>query len=444
MPNIVKKTTPEQMAFDIFEKVRLEKAPGTSITQASSEIGYRKTNILLDVTSLGLVPRRAINAIWFLAAQSPHQEAFDADLQYFKWLAKYETSNNHQHLRKVLRECQKAAVQVLVEMPGAEPQWAAVPLVGTVAIAGGRVAFKVDELIRRQLDDPKSYTFLSIRIAAALSQYAYVLYERLGALAFKGTTDWIPLAEVRRWVNADAVASLTEYKNFKRLVLDKSIAQINEITDLRVDYETRTIPGTRRIDALRFRLSDNPNGKLVLDMSRAHELKDLYETLVNGFGLGPQHIQEILDGRSEFTDERIRAAIELTRYRTKQGKVKNPGLYLMKAIRDGLRLGDEERTVAEQAQSAPALVAPAVLTAKLVQMNGAVKSESEKGVAAYLALGDAQRAQALATLRKEATFKAALRRVKLKEPSEDELLANAVLRSELGIFAARRLKAVLA
>jgi len=426
----------EQLGFDIFNAVRGEMGAATPITESSREIGYRKTNVLIDVSPLTLLARRAINALWLTVSENPDLSHYDIELGYFKWLAKFETSNNLAHLKKALRECQSASVQVSVDDTDGDPQWASVPLLGSVGISGGRVVFKVDEMIRRQLKDPQRYTYLSLRMSAALSNYAYILYERLSSLRFMGTTEWIPLDVVRKWVNADSVKSLTEYKQFKRLVLDKSTEQINELTDLYVEFETKTTPGSRRVAALRFKLRDNAKGKLVLDFAHPHELKDLYETLVKGFGLSKRQLNEIIGNREVNTDERIRKAIELVKHRVRVGGVKSPGAYLMRAIKEGWELSEIEREIAAGKKvepGQPIQIAPAEL-----EFASSLERDVDAGLAAFQALDKAARDEVLASLYRETTFKMATRRAKIKsEPDEAAILGRKALKTELGLFMSR-------
>lgn len=441
MSNIVKRTktnTPEQLAFEIFDSL---KGPGLDITKSPREIGYRKGKVLRTVTALSLLQRRVVNACWFLAAQNPKQESFDVDLSYFKWLARYDKSENHAHLRKVLNECQKATVQVTIEdedeAPG-EVKWVSVQLLGRVATAGGRVSFKVDELIRRELANPKGFSFLSLRIGAALSQYGYALYEYMDVLRYQGTTDWYTVDEVRAWVNADAYPSLAEFKQFKRYVLEKSRLQINELTDIKVEFEVRTAPGSRKVSHIRFIIRDNPDGALVLDATKPHELKDLYDTLVKDFGLSQDEIQELVDNRGQYTDDRIHAAIEFTRFRAASGKVKQPARYLMKAIREQLRIGTIEKESA-QMKALPTLDATPSPKAKADQaaLNEVASAQSEAGIEAYLDLDGDSQAKLLSDLAREITFKSAMKRAKMTSVEEETLLAVPALRFELGTFAYR-------
>lgn len=436
----VPKNFQEQLGFDIFNAVREELGPSTAITESTREIGYRKTNVLIDVSPMSLLARRAINALWLTVSENPDLPHYDIEFGYFKWLAKFENSNNVAHLKKALRECQSSSVQVSVEDEGdgdGDPQWVSVPLLGSVAIAGGRVVFKVDEMIRKQLKDPRRYTYLSLRMSAALSQYAYILYERLGSLRFMGTTEWIPVEVVRKWVNADTVKSLTEYKQFKRHVLDKSIAQINELTDLYIEYETKTAQGSRRVAALRFKLRDNAEGKLVLDFSQPHELKDLYETLVKSFGLSKKQINEIISNRDVNTDERIRAAIELVKYRIKVGQVKSPGAYLMRAVKEGWSLSDMEREAAFGGGTEKPSNERTVPVAE-IEFSRNLERDIEEGLALFNSLDADRRLTLLEGLYKETTFKMAAKRQKVKaKPEEAIIMARKALKTELAQYVKR-------
>lgn len=441
MTKVIKNTTSEQLAFEIFDSVRREDddGAGTDITKSNREIGYRKGTILLQVTALSVLQRRVVNAAWFLAAQNPKQDSFDVDLSYFRWLSRYDTSHNYGHLRKVLNDCQQATVQVTVENATGDASWVSVQLLGRVAIAGGRISFKVDELIRRELENPKSSTFLSIRIGAALSQHGYTLYERLSAIAYQGTTNWISIDTLRSWTNTENSSSMAEYKQFKRCVIDKGINQINELTDLFITYEVQTGQGTRKVTHLRFKIRNNPKGKLVLDVTRPPELLGLYDTLHNEFALSPDEIQELVDNRDTYTDERINAAIEFTKARAATGQVKHPGRYLMTAIRKNYFMGTVEKsskksrdlTVTNQEVSPDVEAQNKLLTEQ-------AHAQAEEGINSYFKLNEPSRARILAALARQTTYKSALKRLKMKVSditSDTVLLDNKVLRHELGLYA---------
>lgn len=71
-------------------------------------------------------------------------------------------------------------------------------------------------------------------------------------------------------------------------------------------------------------------------------------SLRDEFGLSQEQFEEISSNREKWSDVWIQQAIEFTRDRIDKGKVKSPSLFLMKAIRDGLRISESERKIAAQ------------------------------------------------------------------------------------------------
>ena len=438
--SLAKQSTDRQLALSIFEDaVREAGSAAVVITQSSSDITYRKNNVLIDVSDLGLLARRAVNVMHFLASQSPEeQDTFDVDLGFFKFLLSFE-SRNYLHLKRALREAQKSSILVDQNVGSArDPDWVSVPLIGAVGVAGGRVVFDMHRAIRRQLRDPASYTYLSLRITAAFtSNYAHALYERMQALAFKGTTEWFALEEVKRWLGATATKTLAEYKNFKRYALDKAVEQINALTDLHVRYETRSAPGTKRVADLRFHIRTDNQGSMVLSLGRPAQLAELYDTLVKDFGLGKEHLDEIVS--NDFPADRIKAAVEFTRHRMRSGKIKAPGLYLMTAIRDGLTLPETERQLAAS-RAGQARIAAAVADTnreRLGQQQSEADADARRGLEAYRALPEADRQALLAQFAKSPAFRLARTRSGLKQGAqvtEQALAAGDALREALGLF----------
>lgn len=348
----------QQLALQIFSEMRSADLP---ITASNHEIGYKKANVLIDVADVGIVARRAINACYFIAAKNPGQTHYDVDREFFKWLMNFD-SNNYSHLKKALREAQKSAVQInVVDMTDpADPKeaWASVPMLGTAVIANGRVVFKVPSELVPHLCDPQSFTYLSLRITAAFSsRYALTLYEKLSAVRYRGGTEWMLLSVFRDYIGAENVKTLEAFKDLNRYVLQPSVKQINELSDITVHYETKNETGSRKITHIRFLVAENPNGKFSLQNQRQETIRQFYDTLTTEFGLSDVELNEIATNREKWDDGRIEAAIEFTRKRISQAKnpIRYPGKFFMTALRDGLRLGTAETRPAAAAPAPPPL-----------------------------------------------------------------------------------------
>jgi len=354
LPAVPTPSLPEQLAFELFKDLS---ANDQGIDESPAEIGFKKANALFDVGEMGVLSRRLLDVAYFFASHSIEgsstvgqlsNDTFDIHLDYFKWLMKYE-SNNHAHLKKCIREAQRSAIEVV--SPDRPDQYVSVPLLGTAGIANGRFVYQLSKPIQQLLTGPQNRSFLSIRITAAFTTaYAHALYGMLLRDRDVGRTDWMHVDTLREWMGATA-KSLQAFKDFKRYALDNAISQINDVSDIFVTYETRTGEGTRKITHLRFTIKPNEAGYQRLLQNAGTGRQEIFRTLVDEFGLSQSELDEIVKAGDQWTDDRIQSAIEFTRHRCKSGKVKYPGAFLMKAIREGLRIGTLEMSVAPAAKS---------------------------------------------------------------------------------------------
>lgn len=427
----------EQLALELFQEMF---AADQSITEARREIGFNKANVLIDVSDLSMLSRRAVNAFHFIAACNPMHESnvFDVDQEYFKWLVNYGNSRNHAHLKKSLREAQKSAAMVS-EIDLKDPskdKWISVPLVGMTAIANGRVVFEVPLPIRKELANPDSYTYLSLRISNAFSsRYAMEMYEKLSKNRYKGGTDWMTIEFYKESLKISDVKTLAEFKNLRRYVIDPSVDQINELSDIYVTYETRAGGGTRKITHIRFKVEPNPKGRLNLRVNYSQQIADVYEALTKEFGLSEEQLDEIMENREEWTDARIQEAIEFTRYRIQQKKepIKYPGLYLMNALRKNLVLAAHERAGADQK----------IALSKNRQDSDKAHQErssaaTKEGIALLMDAGVEAQEEIFNAFKRATVYKGMLKGIE----TVDEALANPRVKAALGAFAQQRLQKV--
>jgi len=449
--------TSEQYALELFQETVGRKGAAATIADADKDLTFKKNNVFIDVGELSLLGRRSLNVMDFLASSAPPEVTdFDCDLALFRFLLNYD-SRNYKHMREALRETQKSTVLVEVEhanaRAGAEVKdFVSISLVNMVAVTSGRVYFQFHPAIRRLQKDQRGYTFLSLRTTSAFSsQYAHALYERLRSVAFKGSpTEWLTVDEARRWAGASGDKYANEFKAFKRRVLEVAKTQINELSDLQVEYEMRSSPGSKKVTHIRFSFREQ-EGKGMQLFHESEARKELYNTLRGEFGLGTGEIEDIARSPHEFTQDRIQAAVAFVRHRMKNGgkKVHAPGKLLVKALKEGwtipsAELEDALPTPAAVA-SAPAGERPAPAAAVAVAAaeppdaaTAALQREyeqgGERGFEAYLGLDEAARAALLASFARTAPFRALQAQLKRpKGPVTDvELRANERLRFAFG------------
>ena len=339
-------TTPAQMSLALFEEMFSQ---GAAIADSKQEVGFLRNNLFIDVADLGLAARRVIDAAFLIVAQAPQvQERYDIDLNYFRWLTSYD-SNNFKHLRSVLREAQKASVQVTeaaTSLNTNNERWISVPMLGAVGLSNGRVAFEVHASLQRQIKAPTNSHFLSLRITASFTLlFARVLYEHALLAVDRQVTEWIPVAEVKGWTGRASALTL-EFKYFRRSTLDPAVQQLNELSGLQVSYDRKTLPGSKTVGFLRFSVTRKAGGSLL-------EQSTLYTVLKDEFGLSAKNFDELLANRTGWADERIKQAIEFTRVKIAEGKVsRSVSGFLMMAIRENWKISTSDRIIAAQQEKA--------------------------------------------------------------------------------------------
>jgi hypothetical protein len=440
----------EQYALQLFEDTIGRKGRSATIADAESDLTFPKNNVFVDVSGIGLLARRGLNVMNYLAGDAPvEQLEFDCDIDLFKFLINY-ASRNQKHLKDALREAQKTSIVVTRERPeGApgNPEFVSIPLVGMVGIANGRVFFRFDPTIRKLHKDPRGYTLLSLRTTSNFkSVFAHSLYEKLKSVAFRGSpTEWLTVEAARTWLGAQDSKFMDEFKMFRQRALSVAIEQINDLSDLYVEYETRNVPGSKKVSHIRF-VFRAQEGEMTQSMRLTEARKTIYDTLRGEFGVGAVDLQAITMNADKFTPERIQAAIDFVRHRMTTGrgkKVQFPGRLFMKALQEGWTVPTAE---VQDAQPKPASRKPHVVTQAAAAgvteesnpMAEALRKEfeqdGEKGFELYLASDSEKRHEQLASFMRTAHFRVLSSQLQIdrKSFSEDVLLSNERLRHAFG------------
>jgi plasmid replication initiation protein len=366
----------EQYALLLFEETIGRKGRTATIADAESDLAFPKNNVFVDISEVGVLTRRGLNVMHYLACSAPvDQLEFDCDVDLFKFLINY-ASRNHKHLKEALREAQKTSIVVTRERPdghhGGNADFVSIPLVGMVGVANGRVYFKFDPAIRKLHKDPHGYTLLSLRTTSAFtSAFAHSLYEKLKSMAYRGSpTEWLTLEEARAWIGAQSSKYMDEFKQFRRFGLAVALAQINELSDLFVEYETKNVPGSKKVSHIRFVFREQQGSMVAQVMHQTEARKTIYDTLRGEFGIGTVDIQAITANSDKYTPERLQGAIDFVRHRmaTAGGKkIRYPGRLLMKALEEGWTVPTaelEDTTVMPAAPVPAPASAPAPARAK--------------------------------------------------------------------------------
>ncbi|WP_429500542.1 replication initiation protein (plasmid) [Robbsia andropogonis] len=455
MSEIISKATTRQLALDIFEDMF---ADGRMIDTSPKDIGFQRTNFLVKILDLGVAARRLVDAAYFIVAQENEALShYDVELNYFKWLMRYD-SRNHTHLRAVISEAQRALIQVTdtpsSRAPNDNDLWVSVQLLGIVGIRNGRIRFEVPSQLLRHIRDPEKSHWLSLRITSAFTlSAARALYDNLQRYGNGAVGEWISLPELREWTGKSGASTML-FKYFKRDTLEPAVKQINELSDLAVSYETRTeSTSSKKIDRVRFRVSRKEVAEAV--RVNLHDAQALYLGLKNEFGLSQKQFELISANRAVWTDDRLRQAMDYTRFKINQGKVnQSPAGYLMKALEGQWKISEAERTMVkvleDKAGAARAQDEVKASLAKQIEAthaarDAAARSESAKASEegrAYLAhASERERHELIRAYLATPPGKLQLKRMKFDAAlSDEEVLAHPDLSFALGNFVHLKLK----
>lgn len=449
------RTTPRQMALALFEDMF---DLGMPINEANREIGYQRNNFFTEIVNMGLAARRFLDAAYFIVAQEPEvPEQYDVELNYFKWLMRYD-SRNLKHLRTIADEAQNAKIRVTNTPSDREPAendiWVQVQLIGMVALHRGRVRFDVHHSLIPHIRDPRKSHWLSLRISTSFTRsLARAIYDKVLPSVPNARTDWIKLDEMRTWPGKMG-ANATIFKYFKRDWLEPAVREINEISDIDLSYETKTeSTSSKKVDRIRFLLKRKDTADAV--MASLADASQLYKILKEEFNLSTRQFSEISENRETWNDDRILQAIEYTRFKLNRGQIKkSPAGYLMKALRDNWRMSDAERTMVqvqtkllveeEQKEATKIAVKTSVersVASREDETRARMNEESRQGREHFGASDTKARQEFVRAWLASREGKLVLKRMRLEASSvsEDIILANSELAWYLGQFVFGRL-----
>ena len=238
---------------------------------------------------------------------------------------------------------------------------------------------------------------------------------------------------------------MDEFKEFRRYALTVALQQINEMSDLYVEYETKTAQGSKKVTHLRFTFKEQ-EGAMVLSLRQTETRKTIYDTLKGEFGVGASDIQAFMKDPETYTPEQIQQAIEFVRHRMANNakKVRFPGRLLLKALKEGWTVptaeltSNQESTTAQSVRKRPAAEAVAQEQSKALdaELRKAFERESEQGFNRYAESPADLRAELWASFTRTHRFRALKKQLSLelgKQADPDAvLLSNDRLRQAFG------------
>lgn len=434
--------TSQQLALTLFAELS---GVGAEVSNVADKVGFKRNNVFVEIQDLSVTARRAVDVMYFIAAEDPEiRNGYEVDLNYFKWLMAYG-SNNRAHLRKVLREAQAGAIQLdkIDDETAPDEHFVSVPLLGIFGFHNGKVRFSLHEPIQRAIKNPESYHFLSLRYVFK-NLYAKILYDKLLPHLAVGVTPWISIETLRKWFCLDP-DSYTEFKRLKERTIKPSVQQINDVTGWNLTFVTRNVPGSKKVSEISFHIRQRPSAREL--KAPMILLDEFYHVLRDEFGLSGAQLDEITTHRNkgEYTDDRLSRAIEYTRFQIKQGKVKLPAAYLMKAIKSEYTLGQamidiaNQKAALEDGRAEAADKQSAEVERNRKNEDSRRKNAATHGYQAFMQMAPAEQETLLEAFVASSAAKVMAMHLKIDQDDiRDLYLTNEEIQGHLGVFVAQK------
>ena len=293
-------------------------------------------------------------------------------------------TNNLEPLKEALKTLARTVLEWnILDENGAHEEWGATTLLAQAVIKHGYCIYAYSPDLCEKLYRPEIYALLNLSIQRKFSSsYALALYENCLRYRRIGTTGWIGLDNLKRLMGINETdAYYQDFRKFNDKVVKPAARQVNDTSDLLLDIEYQR--SNRKVAAVRFRVSDNPQMLLFTQRQAAlaaaleeektetppvrspvaaysesepgERLERLREKLQR-LGLNARQIRRALASHDSAYLEGNIAVVE---HDLAAGKVQNLPAYLLAALRNDYRPATAQtRAVPVNVPDAPLLVEP--------------------------------------------------------------------------------------
>ena len=168
-------------------------------------------------------------------------------------------TNNLEPLKEALKTLARTVLEWnILDENGAHEEWGATTLLAQAVIKHGYCIYAYSPDLCEKLYRPEIYALLNLSIQRKFSSsYALALYENCLRYRRVGTTGWIGLDNLKRLMGInESDAYYEDFRKFNDKVVKPAARQVNDTSDLFLEIEYQR--SNRKVSAVRFRVSDNP------------------------------------------------------------------------------------------------------------------------------------------------------------------------------------------
>jgi hypothetical protein len=172
----------------------------------------------------------------------------------------WDDSNNIERLQEALRQLASTSIEFNLMKDG-KKSWRVMAMISFGHIDEGVCTYRYDEYLAERLYNPEIYATINLGIQQLFEgSYALILYENCLRYKAVGTTGWLELDVFKKMMGANS-SMYEEFKYLKRTVIDKSIEEINRVSDIQLVAEFKK--QGRKTSDVRFMITESPQQALL-------------------------------------------------------------------------------------------------------------------------------------------------------------------------------------
>lgn len=278
-------------------------------------------------------------------------------------------SNNREYLKDAALELMRIVFEWdVVAGEGKRVRWKASVLFPDVEITSEHMRFAISNQLRDQVLHPEMYALIDMNIvskfrrAPSLALYEFcVRFERIGR-----TTEvaWETLRDMLLGESNES-KSYAEYKYFKQKVLKPAMAEVNALSDMRVEMN-ENYQG-RRVGSLSFTVHRPSKPQLEAPSDDVQVMRQIGAMVE--MGLMQSEARRLV---SKYSSQEIDAALVYVKRRLSDkhaSRINNPAAYLRETLKNNWAVVEEQSSVTANAPVASATKAKKLLEDYMLEQN---------------------------------------------------------------------------
>jgi plasmid replication initiation protein len=281
-----------------------------------------------STSSMTLVQRKIANGLLYNAyPELLEKDEHQISIKTLCELIGYD-SHDHKTIKKALVNLLSTVIEWnlmddnLIDQKGI---WNASSVIADASINGSLCSYSYSKRMRDLLYRPEMYGRLNMEVQAKFkSSYGLALYENCIRYQNIQQTPWFEFNKFRQLMGV-AEDKYLIFRDFKRRVLDKAIAEVNLYAPINIKAEIKKVQ--RRVTAIKFTIipSVEKEGEYL------PQANSMAQTLKSKYGLTKSQITKLLE---TYTEEYILEKIALIENTSsfKAGKIDNLAKYLESAL----------------------------------------------------------------------------------------------------------------